>query len=38
MNWGFLVFTQVVIALAVLGLIGWSAVVVVRSLTNKNRK
>lgn len=38
MSWGFLVFTQIVIALAVLGLLGWSLIVVVRSLTGKNKK
>lgn len=38
MSWGFLVFTQIVIVLAVLGLLGWSLMVVVRSLTRKNGK
>lgn len=38
MNWGFVLFTQVIIALAVIGLLGWSMYIVVRSLVQQKNK
>lgn len=38
MNWGFVLFTQIIISLAVIGLLGWSIFIVVRSLVQQKNK